>query len=82
MTNAEKISAMHDDDGGRELVIMGDGPWFGVTVEWRDGYRTGDTVAYRLRDGSSIIQSGDAWDLGCCAGFCWASTGCDCGAAR
>lgn len=77
MTIAEKISALLNDDGqvwyasdGRHFAdLLEDYP--GTKMEWRDGYRTGDTVRYTFSDGSVILEAGAAWDFGFQDCFCW-----------
>ena len=76
----EKIAAALDNDGMQwrtrptddsepqtfEELIEAHG---GASLEWRDGYRTGDTVRYSFSDGSMITVSGEASALSmCCSG--------------
>ena len=86
MTTAEKITARYDNDGQQWLDIYDIDlddvcKAAGAEVEWRDGYRTGDTYRYDFPDGSCITVSGAAWDIGYPDCFCWRDdghSGCDC----
>lgn len=83
LTIAQKIAAALDNDGMQwrtrptddsepqtfEELIEAHG---GASLEWRDGYRTGDTVRYSFSDGSMITVWGEAWDYGFADCFCWA----------
>ena len=44
----------------------------GSSIDWRDGWRTGDAHRHTFRDGSIITVAGDAWDFGFATCFCWA----------
>jgi hypothetical protein len=78
MTTAQKISRRFNNDGrcfkdcdGYYLTeILED---TSVREDWRDGYRTGDTVRYTFMDDSVITVAGDAWDLGYPSCYCWQS---------
>lgn len=47
----------------------------GARQDWRDGWRTGDVVALRFKDGSCITIMGDAWDIGFPECHCWRDAG-------
>lgn len=42
-----------------------------ASIDWRDGWRTGDTYRLTFSDGSTITVAGSAWDLGFPDCFCW-----------
>jgi hypothetical protein len=44
----------------------------GASVDWRDGFRTGDVHRLTFDDGSIITVAGGAWDLGFADCYCWA----------
>lgn len=97
-TQAERVSALYNNDGqvwearaaGQiEDVAVEPGQNMGdvlvmlnALAEWRDGYRTGDTVRYTLPDGSVITESGGAWDYGYPDCFCWQGAGHTAGCQR
>tara|TARA_R110002126_G_scaffold93632_3_gene221697 strand:+ start:266 stop:574 length:309 start_codon:yes stop_codon:yes gene_type:complete len=44
----------------------------GASIDWRDGWRTGDVRRHTFGDGSIITVAGDGWDFGFATCFCWA----------
>lgn len=43
----------------------------GASVDWRDGWQTGDVRRYTFGDDSVITVAGDGWDIGFTGCFCW-----------
>ena len=89
---AQQIAAALDNDGqqfrtrptdDREPVTFDElvEKHGSASIDWRDGWRTGDTYRLTFSDESVITVAGSAWDLGFTGCFCW--EGCpddDCGA--
>jgi hypothetical protein len=86
MTNnsvAQQISTALDSDGSRFRTRPADDSepltfrdlierHGGSSIDWRDGWRTGDAQRHTFGDGSIITVAGDAWDFGFATCFCWA----------
>ena len=49
----------------------------GSSIDWRDGWQTGDVRRHTFGDGSCITVAGDAWDIGFDGCFCWQGDGHD-----
>ena len=91
---AQQIAAALDNDGqcfrtrptdDRESMTFDDlvEQHGSASIDWRDGFRTGDTYRLTFADESIITVAGSAWDIGFAACFCW--EGCpddDCGEAH
>ena len=43
----------------------------GASIDWRDGWQTGDVRRYTFSDDSVITVAGDGWDLGFTGCYCW-----------
>lgn len=86
MTNnsvAQQISTALENDGSRFRTRPADDSepltfrdlierHGGSSIDWRDGWRTGDVQRHTFGDGSIITVAGDAWDFGFPNCFCWA----------
>ncbi len=49
----------------------------GASIDWRDGWQTGDVRRHTFPDDSVITVAGDAWDIGFDGCFCWQGDGHD-----